>query len=537
MRARMLFGASIVLAASGLACPTTPLPHPAARPAPLPASSLTSAEQIPRAALPTASSNVAASASSASEKPAPPVPRIGSIKWYTYIWPEPHRGNNRLAIGGIRFGTTIPLRSPTPVPGSGCVSNRWYAVEPFGYICDDDTTTLEFDTPYWRALSSVAPKPGPYPYRYAYSVGAPMYSRVPTPEEQERAEQQFGPRRTFFSQGKWAKGHEWLVSSDPNDAIEPTDDVPDFFRNHATIPGSPYRSPLPKVRTLPAGSGVAYAKAFSAAGRTWLLTPELLLVPADRVFPYKRQTFHGVQLGKGIDLPLAWIRSKSEKKLRKTDKGTFEETGDAWTNKSHVRLTGSLERRGPKTRYWETHEPGIWVMQRDGITDGAVVVQGEKRLPGGVSAGERWVDARIMTGFMVAYVGLEPVWTTLWSGGKGGVAVGTKNPADYAMTEAGNFQFQWKEHVHTMSPERGVPTVFWFSDVPHIQYVKKPLAMHTSYWHDNYGNLMSAECLNLSPIDAHWMFEFTLPHVPKGWTSVRGSRLTGPATRIVIRPW
>ena len=65
---------------------------------------------------------------------------------------------------------------------------------------------------------------------------------------------------------------------------------------------------------------VAYARAFEHDGRTWLLTPDLMLVPADRVRAMQRSKFHGVKLGDGLDLPLAWNRTKGPKpKYEKRD--------------------------------------------------------------------------------------------------------------------------------------------------------------------------------------------------------------------------
>lgn len=66
-----------------------------------------------------------------------------------------------------------------------------------------------------------------------------------------------------------------------------------------------------------------------------------------------------------------------------------------------------------------------------------------------------------------------------------------------------------------MSPDPCAPTVFWIADAPNIQYVKAPMALHVSYWHNN---------------------GVTRPTLPPGWNAVRPSKLTGPASRIVIRP-
>lgn len=466
-------------------------------------------------------------------------PRIGSVKWITHIWSTPDRPKNHLPIGSIRFGTSIALKSREPVPGGGCPA-RWYAVEPLGYVCADETTTFDFDSAYWKALAELSPGPGALPYRYAFSTGAPMYSRVPTVEEQRNAELDLGPVRTFKPLGKWSEGHERLVSTAEGDAIQATAEVPEYFRDHRSIPGSPWNpKALAKVRTIPAGSGLAYVKAFAAAGRTWLLTPDLLLVPADRVFPYKPTAFHGVLLGKGgegsgggegASLPAAWIRGALVKKLVRGGEGVFMAPGggEAWATKTLVALTGKSALVG-KVRHWESREGG-WLAESEAVS----VVQAAERLPRSIGADEKWIEARILPGTMVAYEGLRPVWTTLWSAGKGGVPVKGNDPKRFATTETGIFAFQWKDKVATMSPDKGAPSVFFFSDVPHIQYVHAPLALHVTYWHEDFGHLRSAECLNVSPLDGEWLFGWTLPALPEGWNSVRPSKLMGPATRIVI---
>jgi hypothetical protein len=42
-------------------------------------------------------------------------------------------------------------------------------------------------------------------------------------------------------------------------------------------------------------------------------------------------------------------------------------------------------------------------------------------------------------------------------------------------------------------------------------------AFHAAYWHDAFGAPKSHGCVNLSPIDARWLFHFTEPPVPRGW--------------------
>ena len=455
-------------------------------------------------------------------------PRIGSVRWRTFIWATPVRSKDHIALGSIRIGTTVALKSAEPVKGS----TKWYALEPFGYVMADETTTFDFDAPYWKALSQAAPKDAAYPYHYGYSMGAPMYSRLPTAAEQRAAESELGPVNTFRPMGEWANSHERLLSQDPADRIKPSGPIPSFIRGNQPLVGSPWHPAKPKVKLVPAGSGVAYVRSFEAQGRVWLLTPELLLVPADRVFAYQRSTFHGVELNGEMRLPLAWVRAKVAPKYQRAKDGSFSKTAQTWANKTAVLLSDDAPVIEGGVRFRRTREGGHWLAMDAGVS----LVAAEKKLRFGIRADERWVWASITRGTMVAYDGLKPVWTTLWSGGKGGLPIRGNDPRKYHTTEVGVFPLQWKDRVATMSPDKGSPTVFWFPAVPTIQYIKGPMALHVSYWHQNFGNLMSAECLNVSAADGRWLFDFTRPSLPRDWNSVRPHKLTGKSTKFRIVP-
>src|SRR5690349_11628414 len=69
------------------------------------------------------------------EKAAPPAdnrPRLGATGPFAYIYKRAEPKG--LALGYIRMGTAVPLRSAAPVAGPDC-PRGWYAVEPRGYAC------------------------------------------------------------------------------------------------------------------------------------------------------------------------------------------------------------------------------------------------------------------------------------------------------------------------------------------------------------------------------------------------------------------
>jgi hypothetical protein len=57
-------------------------------------------------------------------------------------------------------------------------------------------------------------------------------------------------------------------------------------------------------------------------------------------------------------------------------------------------------------------------------------------------------------------------------------------------------------------------------DVPYVQFFDKAVALHGAFWHRDFGKPHSHGCVNLAPRDAEWLFGFTSPHVPAGWSAV-----------------
>lgn len=453
-------------------------------------------------------------------------PRIAAVAHLAYIYPKPEKSG--LALGYVRMGTSVALKSDKPIAGKDC-GRGFYAVEPRGYVCLDPKTTLDLKDPYFLALKAVAPTTDAvWYYRYAFSNGAPMYSRLPTPEETEKEDKKFGPRGSFVQLAEWSAGHEELLSKEP---IAAADSMPDWLDGHKRLIGGGTRSPQHLTwRVIPNGSMVSYAKTFEADGRTWLVTPDLMLVPADRVRQIKRSSFHGVKVGDGVELPLAWNRTKGPKyKFKRQADGKIAATAEVIPAKTWVQISEDTISDEGRTFYPIRGEMGAFVDAAD-----VTVSRAKKTLPSGVEPGQKWIEAKILAGTLTAYEGDKPVYATLFSPGKGGVPVPGHDHTKYATTAIGSFPIEWKDHVATMSNEKSEPKVLWFSDVPHIQYLDPPLAMHVAYWHEDFGNPKSAECVNVSPDDGHFLFNWTDPALPEGWGGVRPGGGNGKSTPVVI---
>jgi hypothetical protein len=454
-------------------------------------------------------------------------PRLTSRGYVTWIYAHP-RTTERF-IGYVRNGSSIALRGTELVAGEGC-PRGFYAVEPRGFVCNDRTVTR---APSARALAmaaAAASAPGA-PYRHAFSDGAPMYNRIPRVDEQRRVEGAFGPAGGERRPYERPSAYHDLARLD---AIPPADAVPPFLAGGGAAAEG--RMGLVK-ETLPAGSVVSFTRAFAAEGRTWLLSADQSLVPADRVRIFTPSTFHGARLDGEVALPLGWMRGAARPKLRRLPSGAFAPTGESWPVRSFARLSGMrVEHEGQGyLETWERDLEGGAIFVRESDT---TVAQRAPALPTGVTPDQKWIEVSITRGTLVAYEGLEPVYATLISPGRGGVPVPGRDDVVDSTTPLGTYNITFKDRAVTMSPDKpGGPRAHFIADVPYVQYFKAPFALHAAFWHERFGEPASAGCVNVSPTDAEALFQWTDPEVPEGWQGATGAGAPGggKTTAVVVR--
>lgn len=528
----------VVLLACAIHCggPTTASERPHARgSAAASADSLGPSERIDlaSAAPESASADVAAPVTSAPEDvpPEPPAaeigPRIYSIGQTTWIRKKPEIKEGEY-LGYVRTGYSVPLRSAELVRGEGC-HRGFYQVAPRGYVCSDRTVTDSPREGFLAAALATRPTDGPLPYGYGLSNGSPMYNRVPTEAEMARYERFLGERGTFRSLPKTLRSHEEMAESR---AIEKTHPVPAFLLGG----GSPKEPPYDLVeQTIPLGAMLSYSHVFESGGRTFLLSTDHTVVPADRVRPFKMSEFHGTPLGKdGATLPIAWMRVDAKKKYARSGDAMLP-NGATWSVRTFVELTGKRETFGKKT-YLETRELDggrtLFIDEAD-----ATVVEPEEKLASGVKEGQKWFMIRLSKGTLVAYDDLVPTFATLISPGRGGIPAKGADNVEQSTTPLGSYSITFKDRYATMSPETGKNRSFWIQDVPHTMYFDAPFALHAAFWHERFGEYVSAGCVNLSPLDADRLFDWADPPLPKDWQGVVGAGASenGGTTIVVIR--
>jgi len=379
-----------------------------------------------------------------------------------------------------------------------------------------------------------------FPHNYGESRGTHRYDDIPTPDQQIKREYQI-------------KAH--LESVEKLRSGELVGDIPKSLLGvDVGLSGNPVP---PEWSLIPQGiaehrdylkplSTVAWSHEFDAHGRTWLVTADLALVPKDRVAPYPRSEFAGVELGESMTLPIAFVRYSDRPKYKLGDDGVVRETGENWARLSilPVEDSGLIDIGGKN--YYRIRGTGELALVDDVTvavpslsTPWGTPVDGQfggyKRRddvpPVRAVAGGRgtWVEVSVLGGWMIAYEDTKPVFATLIAPGRGGIPTRGVDPLETASTPIGLFRVNGKFQTATMAN-----SAFVHSDVPYSQNFSGPHVLHQAYWHDGWGEKRSAGCVNLSPKDSKWFFNWTEPPMPEGWFGMRSDNQAGPATIVWV---
>lgn len=488
--------------------------------------------------------SASASGSAASVAPAPtpaaaPKPETGPIippedgvtRVYAksrFVWVRYEPSASSGWTGFLWTGDAVKTKSATPVPGGGeCPS--WYAVEPRGFVCVDgvNATIDRHDPAYVALLPHTANVQAPYPFSYGESREVQRYRSLPTREEQQSREWDYAAHmeRVAAARAGTAERHPSLVGVD----LEP---------GHDAIPVFPELSPTLREarKRIALASTISWSREVEHDGRTFLLGADFAWFPKDRVVPYPEVTYHGTKLGDGVELPVAFIREKARVQYRKGEDGTFVATTEEWPRLAIVPLGTATETAAGVT-YLETKAPGIWVSEKDATVARAPALSpwgkpmtGE-RLDEGArgDAPRRWLEVSVLGGWLIAYEGTKAVYTTLISPGRGGIPERGIDPLETASTPLGEWPISGK-FIHAMMVS---DETLLHSDVPWTQNFHGPHALHTAYWHNQWGEKKSGGCVNVAPIDGKWLFGWTDPPLPEGWHGMRLEK-DAPSTRMVV---
>ena len=474
-----------------------PVAAPPPPSAPTPGPELPSAAANPTA--PTAIDGLAPLVPDAADE-ATPAPELLATAREVFVLDKPSASGKKL--GYLRAGARV-VRSATPAGFDGCPGG-YYGVAPEGYVCAGPFARIDLDHPLAR-LGRVQPdRSAPLPYVYARSgpIAPNYYTRLPDEADLRRAEPEFRKRSLGI------RGRNFPLTAGV---------VPEELANGRSTP-APYGryepSTLTAGRALP-DSSFALLESFAHGGREYALSADYLLLAGERLQPIRPSTFRGLSLD-GSDLPVAFVMQRGAQ-LYSGHPERGLRIARALEHREALPLSGRQARLGA-TSFREV-TGGDWLRE-----DGLLVVERPAEMPSFARGDTNWVWVSIRRQTLVAFRGAIPVYVTLVSTGSDGAG----DPKTSRSTVQGQFRIHTK-HVTGRMDSDDPEDSYDHRDVPWVAYFSEGYAFHAAYWHDSFGTPKSHGCINLSPADARWLFQWTEPAVPLRWHGAIGF-----GTRVVV---
>jgi hypothetical protein len=269
-----------------------------------------------------------------------------------------------------------------------------------------------------------------------------------------------------------------------------------------------------------AGFIVGVTEERSAHGERWVKTPHNRWIAAKELAPLHPSLFHGEEItGDRAALDFAWVVAE-----RATTRRGPKPSDAAVGTRVRFQRIPWREERGTMVRVSEDGaSPEEWMAARE-LAHPTMVER-----PTDVADGERWIDVELANQTLVAYEGTRPLYATLVSTGRGPEKSETATPkgthrvwVKLATTDMDNLEREDAERRYSIE------------DVPYVQFFDKAVALHAAFWHKDYGRVHSHGCVNLAPLDAQWLFGFTRPHLPAGWSAAFPTALE-PGTAVRVR--
>jgi hypothetical protein len=200
-------------------------------------------------------------------------------------------------------------------------------------------------------------------------------------------------------------------------------------------------------------------------------------------------SFQGLVFSQTPKVQFGWVRNEVQAK-RTPGYWPEDYSGEVYYNYDVVQV---YDVKRVEDMDWYLVGPELWV---EGRQVGRVIPN--PKPPDGVEDG-RWIEVNLAEQTVAVYEQNQLIFATMVATGREG-----------AWTQPGLFQVYKKVEAETM---QGAFTAdrsdyYYLEDVPWTMYFDQARALHGTYWHNRFGWPQSRGCVNLSPGDANWLFQW-----------------------------
>lgn len=229
-------------------------------------------------------------------------------------------------------------------------------------------------------------------------------------------------------------------------------------------------------------------------------------VRAEVLTPYVASTFRGVEVLNRPERPFGWIIRDTPIFSAPVNQSTPADISGWPVARKLAGPEQAFMPRYTQVTVYEHSNAGDWGWYRIGEDQwvhlydvGKVEVMSR---PTEIPAGERWIMVNLFDQTMAVYDERDRmIYATLISSGR---------QVEGWRTPPGIFRIHTKVQVGKMYGG-GLSDRYFLEDVTATMYFHQGYAFHAAYWHDDFGRYKSHGCVNMSPADAEWLYNWSTP--------------------------
>jgi hypothetical protein len=497
-----------------------------------------------------------------------PPPRLFAKRFVSKVHVRADRESELL--GYLRAGAVLQARNATPLPATERCRDGWFELTTGGFVCNGRDVTPFYGRrmPARRPAQPDLAAPLPYQFGRTRREGAPLYRRLPSDEEAAEFEGYRIPGVEVETPPEGATDEgtptpvvesEVLPASGAAATSAAEGEIADAGPTVATLASLEGDRDSVLDRRLMSGFIVSLDRDLRTGRRRYWRTLSNGIVPYLQVGLVHGSEFHGQVLERIAASALdAGVDAGSDAGVdagavtgrgRRQDAGVTAPIHDVLplgyvtSSKTQMftRAHGGPPRRGRAPGYHhmfhvtseeDLHGAHFVIASESEMYRGdeVTVIRAATARPEGVGEDETWIDVDLTHQSLVAYEGLVPVYATLVSSGR------IRDPEDPLQTHdtpTGLWRIRSKYVTHTMDGDHATDGPYSIEDVPYVMYFELAFALHSAFWHDGFGRPRSHGCVNLAPLDARWLFEWSHPRLPEHWHTVFPTT-ADPATWIYV---
>ncbi len=246
----------------------------------------------------------------------------------------------------------------------------------------------------------------------------------------------------------------------------------------------------PVYRTLETGFDyVTYIDYAEVDGKSYYMIAPGIWMQRNGLSPIATPTFQSLEFWAAPKNDFGWVLFTVESKVTPGLQND-DYSGQVYDRYQILQIYDVKEASGLA---WYLVGPGEWIESRQ-----IALVTPNTTPPTGI-VGERWIEVNLEQQTLAVYDERQLVFAALISSGVPG-----------AWTQPGVFQIYLAKEVETMSGSFTTDRsdYYYLEDVPWTMYFDQSRALHGAYWHNGFGVPRSRGCVNLSPGDAQWIFNW-----------------------------